>query len=210
MTAVDVESGVLKRFSNKKLDKTERTVIEPQHVLASGSLPPQFPWTEIKEGKDARRYWDGGIVDNTPLTDAIDAFSVDKDVRRLLVVMNLFPQAAPLPTTLFEVTERVDELRFGNRMHQDTKTADRINMLAATIDALAGLVPGQLPPELALNVAKARAFKLVKTIEVTLEPESESVDEYGFRDFSREGIENRRVAGRAIALSTLRPEFDKL
>jgi len=126
------------------------------------------------------------------------------------VVMNLFPQAAPLPTTLFEVTERVDELRFGNRMHQDTKTADRINMLAATIDALAGLVPGQLPPELALNVAKARAFKLVKTIEVTLEPESESGDEYGFRDFSREGIENRRVAGRAIALSTLRPEFDKL
>jgi predicted acylesterase/phospholipase RssA len=127
VTAVDVESGVLKRFSNKKLDKTERTTIEPQHVLASGSLPPQFPWTEITEGKDARRYWDGGIVDNTPLTDAIDAFSVDKDVRRLLVVMNLFPQAAPLPKTLFEVTERIDELRFGNRMHQDTKTADRIN-----------------------------------------------------------------------------------
>ena len=72
------------------------------------------------------------------------------------------------------------------------------------------LVPGQLPPELALNVAKARAFKLVKTIEVTLEPESESADEYGFRDFSREGIENRRVTGRAIALSTLRPEFDQL
>ena len=210
VTAVDVESGVLKRFSNKKLDKTERTSIEPHHVLASGSLPPQFPWTEIKEGSDARHYWDGGIVDNTPLTDAIDAFSVDKDVRRLLVVMNLFPQAARLPTTLFEVTERVDGLRFGNRMHQDTKTADRINMLASTIDALAGLVPGELPPELALNVAKARAFKLVKTIEVTLEPESESADEYGFRDFSREGIESRRAAGRAIALSTLRPEFDQL
>ena len=78
VTAVDVESGVLRRFSNKKLDKTERTAIEPHHVLASGSLPPQFPWTEIKEGSDARRYWDGGIVDNTPLTDAIDAFSVDQ------------------------------------------------------------------------------------------------------------------------------------
>src|SRR5512132_80910 len=96
VTAVDVQSGVVRRFSNKKLDKTERTSIEPHHVLASGSLPPQFPWTEIKEGSDARRYWDGGIVDNTPLTDAIDAFSVDKDVRRLLVVMNLFPQGARL------------------------------------------------------------------------------------------------------------------
>src|SRR5262249_13818412 len=99
----------------------------------------------------------------------------------------------------------VDALRFGNRLHEDTKTADRINMLASTIDALAGLVPGELRPELALNVAKARAFKLVKTIEITLESASDEADEYGFRDVSREGIENRRVAGRAIDLPRSAP-----
>jgi predicted acylesterase/phospholipase RssA len=43
ITAVDVESGVLKRFSNQKRGKTEYVTIEPLHVLASGSLPPQFP-----------------------------------------------------------------------------------------------------------------------------------------------------------------------
>ena len=210
VTAADVESGVLKRFSNKQLDKTESTVIEPHHVLASGSLPPQFPWTDIKEGV-VRHYWDGGIVDNTPLTDAIDAFSLGPDVNRLLVVMNLFPQTARLPTSYFEVTERVDELRFGNRVHQDVRAAERINMLASTIDELAKLVPGSLPAELANNVARARAMKLVNTVELTLEAASGSDqdDDYAFRDFSREGIEMRKAAGRAIALETLRPKFEQ-
>jgi len=210
VTAVDVESGVLKRFSNRQLDKTERTTIKPHHVLASGSLPPQFPWTDIKDGK-VSHYWDGGIIDNTPLTDAIDAFSLGPDVNRILVVMNLFPQMSRLPSSFFEVTERVDELRFGNRVHQDVKTADRVNMLATTIDELAKLVPGALPVELATNVAKARAMKLVKTVELTLEPapKPEEADAYAFRDFSREGIEIRKAAGRAIALETLRPKFEE-
>ena len=39
----------------------------------------------------ACRYWDGGIVDNTPLGEAIDAFSADPAVDRMLVVMNLYP-----------------------------------------------------------------------------------------------------------------------
>ena len=55
-------------------------------MLASGSLPPQFPWTAI----DGASYWDGGLVDNTPLGDAIEAFSSDGEAERLLVVMNLF------------------------------------------------------------------------------------------------------------------------
>jgi NTE family protein len=212
VTAVDVESGVLKRFSNKKLDKTESTIIEPHHVLASGSLPPQFPWTDIKEDRNTRRYWDGGIVDNTPLTDAIDSFSVGPNVNRLLVVMNLFPQSARLPTSYFEVTERVDELRFGNRVHQDVRAADRVNMLASTIDELAKLVPSELSAELANNVAKARAMKLVNIVELTLEasPGLDRDNDYAFRDFSREGIEIRKAVGRTIALTALRPEFDQL
>ena len=51
------------------------------------------------------------------------------------------------------------------------------------------------PAELADNVAKARALKHVNTIEITLEPKKRApADDHGFRDFSREGIETRRVA----------------
>ncbi len=35
-------------------------------------------------------HWDGGLVDNTPLGLAIDAFSTDPDIDRMLVVMNLY------------------------------------------------------------------------------------------------------------------------
>lgn len=75
VTAVDVESGILTRFRNRgaaytdkdpnvrKLETDERVEIRPRHILASASLAPAFPWTEI----DGRKYWDGGLVDNTPL-----------------------------------------------------------------------------------------------------------------------------------------------
>src|SRR5271154_4437277 len=50
ITTVDVESGLLTRFANQKVGETKPTPITARHVLASGSLPPQFPWTEIGDG----------------------------------------------------------------------------------------------------------------------------------------------------------------
>ena len=43
ITAADVESGELERFANRAVGRTKGIAIEPHHVLASGSLPPQFP-----------------------------------------------------------------------------------------------------------------------------------------------------------------------
>jgi NTE family protein len=208
ITAVDVESGVLRRFTNQKVGDTEPTTIEPHHVLASGSIPPQFPWTDISAGDGkAHHYWDGGIVDNTPLGDAIDAFSSDPGVTRLLVVMNLFPQTASLPRSLTQVNERLDQLRFGNRLRQDASTARQMNALIATIQDLAALLPGPLPDELQKRVDKANAYKPVKLIGISLTADAVSDDPNSFRDFSREGILARRDVGRRIALAALEPTF---
>jgi NTE family protein len=206
VTAVDVEKGELKRFSNRPVGKTTQTTISPRHVLASGSLPPQFPWTDIKEGSELRAYWDGGLVDNTPLGDAIDAFDPGEDVDRVLVIMNLFPSEATRPNSLLEVNERINQLRFGNRTQQDKKTAGRINELVATIESLAALVPGELPPDVAQQVEAARRYKHVNTVEISLSTD-DTQDPYGFRDFSSEGIERRRAAGRMCALEKLRSIF---
>ena len=210
ITAVDVESGVLTRFTNQKVGHTEPTTIEPHHVLASGSIPPQFPWTDISAGDGkVHHYWDGGIVDNTPLGAAIDAFSSDRGVERLLVVMNLFPQTASIPRSLIQVNERLDQLRFGNRLRQDSSTAEQMNALIETIQGLAALRHEPLPEHLQKGVDKASAYKLVKLIEVSLNgaPDAVSDDPNSFRDFSREGIVKRRDAGRQIALSALRESF---
>src|SRR5262245_43369149 len=75
VTAVEVVTGQLRPFANKALGHLPATRIEPRHVLASGSLPPAFPWTEI----DGMPYWDGGIVDNAPIGRAIDDFGTQYD-----------------------------------------------------------------------------------------------------------------------------------
>ena len=43
--------------------------IRPEHVMASGALPPGFPPVEI----EGELYWDGGIVSNTPLQWVLDS-----------------------------------------------------------------------------------------------------------------------------------------
>src|SRR5262249_25589219 len=55
--AVHVQTGNFAYF-----DSTSHR-IRVEHIMASGSLPPGFPATEI----DGEFYWDGGLVSNTPL-----------------------------------------------------------------------------------------------------------------------------------------------
>ena len=55
--AVNVRTGNFVYF-----DTTTHT-IRPEHVMASGALPPGFPAVEI----EGEHYWDGGLVSNTPL-----------------------------------------------------------------------------------------------------------------------------------------------
>lgn len=205
ITAADVESGKLERFANRDVGRTKGIAIAPHHVLASGSLPPQFPWTDIGSGGAARHYWDGGVVDNTPLGDAIDAFSGGAEVTRLLVIMNLFPLAAKPPRSFAEVSDRVNQLRFGNRLRQDKSTADQFNELIDTVEAIARLVPGGPPAELQ---AKANKYKRVETVEISFSGDAGYEDQNGFRDFSHDGVERRRAAGYKIARETMRKVFN--
>ena len=59
---MNVLTGNFLYFDNKK------EVIEPEHVMASGALPPALPMVRI--GTD--HFWDGGIVSNTPLQHLLD------------------------------------------------------------------------------------------------------------------------------------------
>ena len=204
ITAVDVESGELTRFANRDVGKTKATVIAPNHVLASGRLPPQFPCTGIRNDTTVHHYWDGGIVDNTPLGDVIDAFDGG---RKQIHDHDQAPHvtaAAKLPTTFAEVNDRIDQLRFGNRLRQDKSTAEQFNALIAIVDALAQRLPHGLPAEYADAVNK---FKLVETVEIALTADMAFNDPYGFRDFSRDGVEQRRKAGRDLTLKALRSRF---
>jgi predicted acylesterase/phospholipase RssA len=215
VTAVEVVTGALRPFSNRPLKHLPATKIEPRHVLASGSQPPGFPWTEI----DGMPYWDGGIVDNTPLGLAIDAFSADAAVDRMLVVMNLYPLRARLPRNLAAVEDRLHELSFGNRLRQDHDMARRINALVETIDELATKVaPDDRGDWLNARLDEARRYKLIDAIvnidmqdpAATLVPSAQNPadDKDGMRDFSPDTVRRRRRDGFKFAHDILRPAFE--
>ena len=215
VTAVEVVTGALQPFSNRPLKNLSATKIEPRHVLASGSLPPGFPWTEI----DGMPYWDGGIVDNTPLGLAIDAFSSDPAVDRMLVVMNLYPLRARLPRNLAAVEDRLHELSFGNRLRQDHDMARRINALVETIDELATKVaPDDRSDWLNARLDEAGRYKIIDAIvnidmqdpAATLVPSAQNPadDKDGMRDFSPDTVRRRRRDGFKFAHDLLRPAFE--
>ena len=222
VSAVDVTSGELARFSNHhpvptasaKVGPTSKRhaseEIGPRHVLASGSLPPQFPWTTI----NGRRYWDGGLVDNSPIGDAVDAFSPGEGVERLLIVMNLYPLHGLLPRNISGVNDRVHELQLGNRLRQDRATARRINALVETIQELRALVPAaRIDPWLSARLDEAGSYKVLDAItEIYLQAPGEAQDsrddEFGLRDFSPAAIQGRQARGRERALKKLVPLFE--
>ncbi|MEJ0077694.1 MAG: patatin-like phospholipase family protein [Alphaproteobacteria bacterium] len=221
VSAVDVEGGTLKRFRNaagrqQRVQRPEEDDVVvpfmPEHIMASGSLAPQFPWTKIKE----RLYWDGGIVDNTPLGDAMEIFSESEQVYRLLVVMNLYPLTGRKPENLLGVADRVHELSYGNRMRQDSASAKRINDLLRLIRDLERAATGggvTLDPGLAQRVKDVRGYKIANTVQIDLQTPGKGQarldDEAGLRDFSPDTIAERRRRGHERAMKKLNEALAK-
>lgn len=99
--AVDVESARIRYFDSRH----ER--LGPEHILASGALPPAFPPVEI----DGRLYWDGGIYSNTPLEWILH----EPRVHSLCLFATLWQQDDQPPQTLRDVLRRSKEIQFSSR-----------------------------------------------------------------------------------------------
>jgi len=102
--AVNVRTGELVYFDTT----THR--IDVRHVLASGSLPPGFPATEI----DGEYYWDGGIVSNTPLQWVLDS-KPHRDT--LAFQVDLWNAKGELPRDFTEASVRQKDIQFASRSH---------------------------------------------------------------------------------------------
>jgi NTE family protein len=88
--------------------------LRPAHVIASGSLPPGFPATEI----DGVYYWDGGCVSNTPL-EAIAAAQGSEALR--VFVIDLWDAAGLLPATMNDVLWRIKQIQYAGRAAHDLR-----------------------------------------------------------------------------------------
>src|SRR3982751_1552790 len=110
--AVSVTSGNFRYFDNFQFRKLGKK-IGPEHIMASGALPPGFPSIVI----EGEHYWDGGIASNTPLDYVLDA---EADTDLLIFQVDLFSARGDLPTSLLEATEREKDIRFSSRTRMNT------------------------------------------------------------------------------------------
>ena len=136
--AVNIRTGNFAYFDNKQVGTNKPVRIGPEHIMASGALPPGLPPIEI----DGEFYWDGGLVSNTPLEYVADEPG-DRDL--LIFQVDLFPARGPMPRTLNEVAEREMDIRYSSRTRLNTDQAMRTHHLKC----LARELIHSLPPELA-------------------------------------------------------------
>jgi NTE family protein len=134
--AVGVTSGNLKYFDNYALKKIGKK-IGPEHVMASGALPPGFPSIVV----DGEHYWDGGIASNTPLDFVLDA-GIDRDL--LIFQVDLFSARGPLPMSLLEAAEREKDIRFSSRTRMTTDKNKQIHNARVAVRDLIGKLPDYL------------------------------------------------------------------
>jgi NTE family protein len=140
--AVNVRSGHFAYFDS------ETSVIGPEHVMASGALPPGFPPVEI----DGEYYWDGGLYSNTPLQYVLD-YSPRRS--RLTFQVDVFEAQGRLPCNLDEVNERDKDIRYSSRTATSTEAFRYRHDVRHAINELHKL----LPPELAKTEEAKRLYE---------------------------------------------------
>ena len=126
--AVNVLTGNFLYFDNKK------ELIEPEHVMASGALPPALPMVRI--GTD--HFWDGGIVSNTPLQHLLDQ---EDRLNSLVFQVDLFSARGVLPRDIHEVLSRHKNIMYSSRTRHNTDIYKRMNNLKADLYKALSKIP---------------------------------------------------------------------
>jgi NTE family protein len=134
--AVSVTTGNFKYFDNFEFKKLGKK-IGPEHIMASGALPPGFPSIEI----EGEHFWDGGIASNTPLD-----YVLDEETRQDLLIfqVDLFSARGPLPVSLLEAAEREKDIRFSSRTRMNTDKNKQVHNARMALRELIGKLPDDL------------------------------------------------------------------
>jgi NTE family protein len=133
--AVNVLSGNFYYFDN---DNEE---ITPEHIMASGALPPALPMIKI----GTEYFWDGGIVSNTPLQHLLE---LEKLTNTLVFQVDLFSARGELPRDMQDVLARQKDIMYSSRTRYTTDIYGKLHNLKTQLGkALAKVPDGQLSNE---------------------------------------------------------------
>ncbi len=180
--AVNVRTGNFIYFDN------QTHAIGPQHVMASGSLPPGFPATEV----DGEFYWDGGTVSNTPLQWVLDS---RPRLDTLAFQVDLWSARGDLPRDMVEVDVRQKDIRYSSRTRASTDQFRNMQSLRRASARLLDRMPPDLrnSPEAQLLAKEAdeKVYNIIHLIYHAKKYEGSSKD----FEFSRRTMEEHWASG---------------
>ncbi len=175
--------------------------IGPEHVMASGALPPAFAPVEI----DGESYWDGGILSNTPLQYVLDS----RDGQSMLVLqVDLFPARGSLPRNLAEVAQRQKDILYSSRTRYSTNMVASIaNTRQAVRDLLLKLPPALKNDPAVKKVADAMRSPPVDIVHLIYRQRPYELESKDY-EFSRTSVNEHWAAGRRDMCDTIEhPEW---
>jgi NTE family protein len=188
--ATNVRTGNLTIF-----DSTDKK-IGAEHIIASGSLPPGFPATEI----DGEYFWDGGVVSNTPLQWVLDA---TPRLDTLAFQVDLWSARGDLPRDMIEVDTRLKDIRYSSRTRMGTDQFRKVQALRRAMAKLVSQLPDEVShtPEAKLLAAEActKVFNIIHLIYRAQVYEGASKD----YEFSRRTMEEHWKSGYSDMKRTL-------
>jgi NTE family protein len=171
--------------------------IRPEHVMASGALPPGCPAVEV----EGELYWDGGLVSNTPLQ-----WVVQGDTRQdtLAFQVDLWSSRGDLPSDLNDVTARQKEIQYSSRTRANTDQFKQIQCVRLALANLLDRIPQEFlegeDGKLLKLVADRKVYQIVHLIYRSKNYEVQSKD----YEFSRTSMQDHWTAGYNDAIRTLR------
>jgi NTE family protein len=191
--AVNVRNGNFVYFDNTNY------TIKPEHIMASGALPPSFPAVEI----EGELYWDGGLVSNTPLDWVLDS-NRQKDT--LAFQVDLWSATGEVPREMSQVLTRQKEIQYSSRTRASTDRFRHSQKLRYALASLLDKVPEELrklpDTELLIPIGVRKVYNIVELIYRSRDYEGDYKD----YEFSRASMEDHWQAGYFDTVRTLRHE----
>src|SRR6516165_5843826 len=126
--AVEVTTANFEYFDNHE------TEICPEHIMASGALPPGLPMVRIGH----QYYWDGGLVSNTPLQHLLDNLG---GKNMLVFQVDLFSAHGALPRDMPEVLSRQKDIQYSSRTRSTTDHFLQVHRLRQELRDALQLIP---------------------------------------------------------------------
>jgi len=189
--AVQVLTGNMQYFD------TASQLIGPEHVMASGALPPGFPPIEI----DGEPYWDGGLVSNTPLEYVLERSGPREDM--CIFQVDLFSARGCMPQTLFDVAQREKEIRYSSRTRLNTDVFRELQTIRRAIRHLRTKVPQELSDNPDWQLLDSVSCNAAITIVLLIHRRAAYWTQSSDYEFSRYTMGEHWEAGRADVERTL-------